>query len=101
MATTRAGIRHTMTAGRLAQLHRWQLLGAAARRGRRTARTEIYRASRAKGRKEILRPALRATAWGVSKLAVPTSLVTPIIPGYQLGDRTYMAPRGLGRNKRR
>lgn len=85
---------HTLTAARIAQLHRWQMLGAAARKGQRTAARDIYRANRARrNSRQTIRSLARATAWGTSKVLLPTSLVTPYIPGYQPGDRTYMVPR--------
>jgi hypothetical protein len=91
----RAGIPHRLTSARIAQLHRWQLLGAAARKGRRTAQRDIYRANRARYHgPHTVRALARATAWGTSKLVLPTSLVTPVVPGYQPGDRTYRPPRG-------
>jgi len=85
---------HMLSAARIAQLHRWQILGAQARRGQRTAARDIYHANKAKGRKAILKPALRAAAWGVSKTVLPTQMVAPIIPGYQPGERTFNPPKG-------
>jgi hypothetical protein len=93
VATTRKAIPHQLTAARIAQLHRWQLLGAAARRGRRTASRDIHHATRAKGRRAVLKPALKAAIWGISKTAVPTQLVAPVLPGYQPGERTYTPQR--------
>ena len=83
---------HTLSAARIAQLHRWQLLGAQARRGSHTARKQIHHAQTAKARRRIGAPTLRAAAWTVSKTALPTQLVAPVLPGYQPGDRTYNAP---------
>ena len=88
-----------MTPARMAQLHRWQLLGAAARKGRSTARTDIYRKARAAKRKMVVAPIARAAAWGVSHTALPIQMVSPLIPGYQIGDRTYNAP-SVGRARR-
>lgn len=98
MARIRSGLPqkghpHKLSAARIAQLHRWQLLGAAARRGRRTAARDIHHAQRAKGRKAVLGPALKAAVWGVSKTAVPTQLVAPLLPGYQPGERTFTPQR--------
>lgn len=101
MARIRTGIPqrghpHALSAARIAQLHRWQLLGAAARKGRHTAARDIHHARRAAQRSRIVAPLARAAAWGVSKTAFPAQLVAPLVPGYQPGDRTYSVPR-LGR----
>jgi hypothetical protein len=93
MATTRRGIPHTLSSSRIAQLHRWQLLGAAARKGRKTANRDIHHAKRAKSRRAVLAPALKTAAWGISKTANPLQLVAPIVPGYQPGERTYKPTR--------
>jgi len=89
------GVAHQLTAARIAQLHRWQMLGAAARRGKRTARHDIHRTRHAAyhGRHSI-RSVAHAVAWGTTRLVLPTSLVTPVIPGYQPGDRIHTSLRG-------
>jgi hypothetical protein len=91
--SSRKGIPHKMTAARAAQLQRWQMMGANARKGQRTAQRSLHHASKARGRKEVVRPIAKAVAWGVSKTALPTQLVAPFIPGYQPGDRTYTPPK--------
>lgn len=88
LGKSRKGIKHTLTPGRAAQIHRWQLLGAAAKKGRGRAQKSAHRAIGAKNRKDIAGTYASAAKWGVTKLILPTSLVTPIIPGYQPGDRT-------------
>jgi hypothetical protein len=84
---------HRMSAARIAQLHRWQMLGAAARKGQRTAGRDLHHARKAAARKKTIQPIGRAVAWGISKTAVPTQLVAPFIPGYQPGDRTFSIPK--------
>lgn len=83
----RKGVPHKLTASRAAQIHRWQMLGAAARKGKGRAAKANSVAGRAKERKQVLGSYGHATKWGLSKLILPTSLVTPFIPGYQIGDR--------------
>jgi hypothetical protein len=84
---------HRLSAARIAQLHRWQMLGAQARKGQRTAARDIHHASRARGRRAVIRPLVKAAAWGVSKTALPTQLVAPLVPGYQPGERTFNPPK--------
>jgi hypothetical protein len=85
---------HKLSAARIAQLHRWQLMGAAARRGRKTARTDIHHAQKAKARTGgQIKGAIRAAAWGVGKTVLPTQIVAPLVPGYQPGDRTFKPPK--------
>lgn len=81
------GASHTMTPARAAQLHRWQMLGAAARRGQGKAKRGAHHAQIAKNRKSVGADYAAAAKWGVTKVLLPTSLVTPIMPGYQPGDR--------------
>ena len=82
----RRGIKHTLTPQRAAQIHRWQLLGAAAKKGRGKARKAAHANVLASNRKNVVGSYASAAKWGVSKLILPTSLVTPMIPGYQPGD---------------
>jgi|SRR6516165_11223340 hypothetical protein len=93
------GIAHKLTAARIAELHRWQMLGAGARRGVRKARTEIHhaRASAYHGHHTIASIA-HAAVWGVTKTIAPQSLVTPVVPGYQPGDRLHMPLAGRPRH---
>ena len=84
---------HRITPARAAQIHRWQMLGAAARRGQKKAQKSQHRAVSAKNRKEVASTYASAAKWGVQKLIMPTSLVTPVVPGYQPGDRTRATPR--------
>ena len=82
MARIRTGIPqrghpHALSAARIAQLHRWQLLGAAARKGRHTAARDIHHARRAAQRSRIVAPLARAAAWGVSKTAFPAQSGAP------------------------
>lgn len=81
------GASHKMTPARAAQLHRWQMLGAAARRGQGKAKRAGHHAAIAKNRKSVGADYAAAAKWGVTKVLLPTSLVTPILPGYQVGDR--------------
>jgi hypothetical protein len=80
---------HRLSASRIAQLHRWQMLGAAARRGSHRASRDIHFAQTAKARSRVAPGALRAAAWTIGKTVLPTQMVAPLIPGYQPGDRTY------------
>jgi len=87
LGKSRKGIKHTLTPGRAAQIHRWQMLGASAKRGRGKAQKAAHSAIRSKNRKDVLGTYASAAKWGVAKLVLPTSMVTPVIPGYQPGDR--------------
>lgn len=83
----------TITPARAAQIQRWQMLGAAARRGKKKAQKAGGRGVAAKNRKEVAATYASAVKWGVTKLLLPTSLVTPMVPGAQPGDRTRATPR--------
>lgn len=83
----------TITPARAAQIQRWQMLGAAARRGQKKAQRKGHAAVGAKNRKEVVATYASAAKWGVTKLLIPTSLVTPMVPGAQPGDRTRATPR--------
>lgn len=96
----RKGIPHTLTASRAAQIHRWQLLGAAARKGRGRAQKAGHHAAGAKQRKKVASSYASAVKWGTAKIILPTSLVTPAIPGWQPGDRFPGAGR-IRRGRRR
>jgi hypothetical protein len=87
------GVKKTVTPARAAQIHRWQMLGAAARKGQKKAQRSRHQAVAAKNRKEVVSTYASAAKWGVQKLIMPTSLVTPYAPGYQPGDRTRAKPR--------
>jgi len=89
----RKGAKKTLTPARAAQIQRWQMLGAAARRGQKKAQKQANRNVGAKNRKEVVSTYASAAKWGVQKLILPTSLVTPAIPGYQPGDRTRATPK--------
>jgi hypothetical protein len=93
------GVAHKLSAARIAELHRWQMLGASARRGSRIARKEIHhaRASAYHGHHGLASFA-HAVAWGATKLVLPTSLITPAIPGYQPGDRLHVPLAGRRRH---
>lgn len=87
------GAKKSLTPARAAQIHRWQMLGAAARKGQKKARRSQHHAVAAKNRKEVASTYASAAKWGVTKLLLPTSLVTPALPGYQPGDRTRSKPK--------
>lgn len=95
--TVRKGAPHTLTASRAAQIHRWQMLGAAARKGQGKAKRAGSHASAARSRKAVVGSYGKAVAWGTAKVLLPTSLVTPAIPGWQPGDRVPGAGRGRKR----
>lgn len=94
----RKGVPHKLSASRAAQIHRWQMLGAAARKGQRKAKRAGHHSVLAKERKNVVGSYASAAKWGTMKLLVPTSLVTPAIPGWQPGDRL---PGSGGRKRRR
>lgn len=80
---------YRMTPARLAQIRRFQQMGAAARRGRQTAAKQNYHAKRAARRKSVIGTYGRATAVGLQKMVAPGGLVAPIVglaknnvPGY-------------------
>lgn len=81
------GPKHTLTASRAAQIHRWQMLGAAARKGQKKAGKGAGQASAARSRRNVAGSYAAAAKWGITKLLLPTSLVTPLVPGQQPGDR--------------
>lgn len=93
----RNGRPHTLTASRAAQIHRWQMLGAAARKGKGKAQRSAHHSASTKARRSVAAPLASAAKWGVAKVVLPTSLVTPFVPGYQPGDRGF----GSTRKKRR
>lgn len=95
----RKGVPHKLTAGRAAQIHRWQLLGAAARKGKGKAQRASHHAASAKRRSGVASSYASATKWGLSKIVLPTSLITPAIPGWQPGDRLPSAGR-IARKRR-
>lgn len=94
----RKGVPHKLTSARAAQIHRWQLLGAASRKGRHKAQRAGHHNALAKKRKNVTSGYANAVKWGTAKILVPTSLVTPAIPGWQPGDRL---PGARFRGKRR
>lgn len=90
---------HKLTPARAAQIHRWQMLGAAARKGQKRASKSAHHDILAKSRRGVAGSYASVAKWGTTKLLVPTSLVTPMIPGWQPGDRLPGAP--IGRKRRR
>lgn len=98
-SAARHGTPHKLTAKRAAQIQRWQLLGAAARKGKGRAAKSIHHSQTARQKKNVVGSYAKATKWGVAKLVLPTSLVSPLIPGYQIGDRIPGLPR-TGKRKR-
>lgn len=87
------GPAHTLTASRAAQIHRWQMLGAAARKGQKHATKNSGHQAAAKSRRNVAGSYAAAAKWGVTKLLLPTSLVTPLVPGKQPGDGTRATKR--------
>jgi hypothetical protein len=94
---SRKGIPHKLTSARAAQIHRWQMLGAAAKKGQRHAATTVHRTQTAKAKRAVAGTYLKTAAAGTAKILLPTSLVTPLIPGWQPGDRLP----GMGHLRRR
>lgn len=89
----RKGVPHKLTPQRAAQIHRWQMLGAAARKGKGKAQRSAHHATSSKNKKAVASSYAAAAKWGTAKLLLPTSLVTPVIPGYQPGDRVRAGRR--------
>lgn len=87
------GGKKTVTPARAAQIHRWQMLGAAARRGQKKAQRKGHHNAVAANRKGVASTYASAAKWGAAKVILPTSLVTPILPGYQPGDRVSSKPK--------
>lgn len=94
------GVKHTLSSTRAAQIHRWQMLGAAARKGQKHAQKNAHHVQTAKAKRKVVGSYASAAKWGVAKLVVPSSLVSPVIPGWQPGDRLPGASAGR-RKKRR
>lgn len=90
----RKGVPHTLTPARAAQIHRWQLLGAEARKGQKKAARAGHHAALTRQRTGVIGTYANAAKWGVSKLVLPTSLVGPLIPGKQFGEN-------VGKTKKR
>lgn len=95
----RKGVPHKLTSARAAQIHRWQMLGAAARKGQKSAAKASHHQSTARNKKRVASSYAQVAKWGTSKLLLPTSLVTPAIPGWQPGDKLPGA--GLARRRKR
>jgi hypothetical protein len=81
---------HRLSAARIAQMEKWRLLGAQARRGQHTAKRETFHAKRAKkGTPSVAKSWGRAAAWGAQKLVLPLGAGGPLValgknrlPGY-------------------
>jgi hypothetical protein len=88
VGVTRKQKPHAMTPARAAQLKRWQMLGANARRGKGKAAKAIHHGQTAKARKSFVGSYANATKWGISKLILPVgsgalvSLGKNSLPGY-------------------
>jgi hypothetical protein len=98
-SAVRKGVPHKLTPARAAQIHRWQMLGAAAKKGRGKAQKAGHHSAITKGRNSVTGSYANATKWGITKLIAPTSLITPAIPGWQPGDK--LPGSGVGRRRRR
>jgi hypothetical protein len=97
---------HRLSAARIAQMEKWRLLGAQARRGRHIAKRETFQSKRAKRQTpSIGKSYTRAAAWGTQKLVLPLGLGGPLValgknrlPGYnqvQIAKATtHRASRG-------
>lgn len=96
MAVVRKGVKHTLSASRAAQIHRWQLLGAEARKGQKKGKRAGHHAASARARTNVVGTYANAAKWGVAKLVIPTSLVGPVLPGRQFGENF-----GKGKKRRR
>lgn len=98
---------HRLSAARIAQMEKWRLLGAQARRGRHTAKRETFHAKRAKrGSPGIGKSYARAAAWGTQKLLLPLGAGGPLvalgknrIPGYNQVQITKATTHRLSRGK--
>ena len=90
MAFKQSAVRpHKLSAKRIAQIEKWRMLGAQARRGKNTAKKTNYHRKRAKRGTSVTATYGRATAWGVQKMVLPVGVGGPIVsmaknrlPGY-------------------
>lgn len=96
---SRKGIPHTLSSSRAAQIHRWQLLGAAARKGQKRGAKSGHHNALAKARKGVVGTYAATAAKGTARILLPTSLITPAIPGWQPGDKLPGAGRFTRRRK--
>lgn len=79
---------HAKTAKRIAQIEKWRLLGAGARRGKHVAARQAFHKKRAKG-SSVVGTYGKAAAWGIQKQVLPVGIGGPIVsmaknrlPGY-------------------
>jgi hypothetical protein len=99
--TARKGKPHAKTAARTAQIQRWQMLGAAARKGKGRAAKSIHHQQTAKARKSFVGSYANATKWGISKLILPVGTGSLVaigknsLPGYN----QWQVARGLSRKR--
>lgn len=80
---------HAKTAKRIAQIEKWRLLGAGARRGQHTAARAAFHQKRAKRGTSVVSSYGKAAAWGIQKQILPVGIGGPIValaknrlPGY-------------------
>jgi hypothetical protein len=80
---------HKLSAARIAQMEKWRMLGAQARRGRHIAKRQTFQSRRAKRGTSLVGTYAKAAAWGTQKLVLPLGVGGPIvavaknrIPGY-------------------
>lgn len=97
---------HRLSAARIAQMEKWRLLGAQARRGQHTAKRAAFHAKRAKRGTSIGKSYARAAAWGTQKLVLPLGAGGPLvalgknrIPGYNQVQITKATTHRLSRGK--
>lgn len=81
---------HKVTAKRIAQIEKWRMLGAQARKGAGVAKKSNYYSSKQKSRNPgIAKTYAKTTAWGIQKMVLPVGIGGPIVsmaknrlPGY-------------------
>jgi len=80
---------HKISAKRIAQIEKWRLLGANARRGQHTAKRTAFHNKRAKQGTSVAKAYAKSAAWGTQKLVLPIGVGGPLVamaknrlPGY-------------------
>jgi hypothetical protein len=65
---------HNLSAKRIAQIEKWRLMGAQARRGKHVAQRETFQRKRAKRGRSVTAALAKTSAWGVQKMVIPVGL---------------------------
>jgi hypothetical protein len=80
---------HRISPKRVAQIEKWRLLGAQARRGQHIAKRAAFHQKRAKRGTSVAKAYAKSAAWGTQKLVLPIGVGGPLVaaaknrlPGY-------------------